>query len=243
MLLFDLLLQRVVDLNALARQHGDLTVLHVRDVARVLDNGRHVGGEEVAALAVAEQQRRVLARGDDAVRAVGAEHTEGVRTLDAAQHAAHGLQKVVTLVVVEFQQLRHDLGIGLGLELDALTDQKFLDLDVVFDDAVVDDGELAVFAHVGVRVDDVRRAVRRPAGVTKTDAALEVRAAVDLFAEDLEPAHRFFDLQLSLRRDDGHARGVIPAVFQMREPVQQDGGRLFLTNESNDSAHMITFSF
>ena len=30
---------------------------------------------------------------------------------------------------------------------------------------------------------------------------------------------------------------------QMREPVQQDGGRLFLTNESNDSAHMITFSF
>ena len=73
--------------------------------------------------------------------------------------------------------------------------------------------------------------------------ANEVRAAVDLFAEDFEPAHRFFDLQLSLRRDDGHARGVIPAVFQMREPVQQDGGRLFLTNESNDSAHMITFSF
>ena len=29
--------------------------------------------------------------------------------------------------------------------------------------------------------------------------ANEVRAAVDLFAEDLEPAHRFFDLQLSLR--------------------------------------------
>ena len=149
----------------------------------------------------------------------------------------------MTLVVVEFQQLRHDLSIGLGLEPDALTDQKFLDLDVVFDDAVVDDGKLAVFAHVVVRVDDIRRAVRRPAGVTKADAALEARAAVDLFAEDLEPAHRFFDLQLSLRRNDGHARGVIPAVFQMREPVQQDGGRLFLTNESNDSAHMITFSF
>ena len=90
-LLFDLLLQRVVDLDALARQHGDLAVFHVGDVARVLDDGRHVGGEEVAALAVAEQQRRVLARGDDAVRAVGAEHTEGVGTLDAAQHAAHGL--------------------------------------------------------------------------------------------------------------------------------------------------------
>ena len=48
---------------------------------------------------------------------------------------------------------------------------------------------------------------------------------MDLFAEDLEPAHRFFDLQLSLRRDDGHARGVIPAVFQMREPVQPLEGK------------------
>ncbi len=184
-LLFDLLLQRVVDLDAVARQHGDLAVFHVRDVARVLDDGRHVGGEEVAALAVAEQQRRVLARGDDAVGAVGAEHPERIRALDAAQHAAHSLQKVVALVVIEFQQLRHDLGIGLGLELDALTDQEFLDLDIVFDDAVVDNGKLSVFAHVGVGIDDVRRAVRRPAGVAKADAALQVRAAVDLLAEDL----------------------------------------------------------
>ncbi len=149
----------------------------------------------------------------------------------------------MALVVVEFQQLRHDLGIGLGLEPDALTDQEFLDLDVVFDDAIVDDGELAVFAHVGVGVDDVRRAVRRPAGVAEADAALQVRAAVDLLAKDLEPAHGFFDLQLSLRRDDGHARGVIPAVFQMCQPIQQNGGRLFLTNESNDSTHISTFSF
>ncbi len=148
----------------------------------------------------------------------------------------------MALVVVEFQQLRHDLGIGLGLEPDALTDQKFLDLDVVFDDAVVDDGELAVFAHVGVRVDDVRRAVRRPAGVTKADAALEVRAAVDLLAEDLEPAHRFLDLQLSLRRDDGTPRSHIRGIPDARA-IQQNGGRLFPTNESNDSAHIITFSF
>ena len=243
MLLFDLLLQRVVDLDAVARQHGDLAVFHVGHVARVLDDGRHVGGEEVATLAVAEQQRRVLARGDDAVGAVGAEHTEGVRALDAAQHAAHGLQKVVTLVVIEFEQLRHDLGIGLGLEGDALPDQKFLDLDVVLDDAVVDDGELAVFAHVGVGVDDVRCAVRRPAGVAKADAAFNIRAAMDLIAEDLQASDGLSHLQFLLRGNDGHARGVIPAVFQMREPVQQDGGRLFFANESNDSTHMITFSF
>ena len=144
----------------------------------------------------------------------------------------------MALVVVEFQQLRHDLGIGLGLEPDALTDQKFLDLDVVLDDAVVDDGELAVFTHVGVGVDDIRRAVRRPAGVAKADAAFNVRAAMDLVAEDLQAADGLSHLQFLLRGNDGHARGVIPAVLKMRKPVQQDGRRLFLTNESNDSAHI-----
>ena len=197
-LLFDLLLECVVDLDALARQHGDLAVLHVGDVARVLDDSRHVGGEEIAALAVAEQQRRVLARGDDAVGAVGAEHAERVSALDAAQHAAHGLQKVVALVVVEFKQLRHDLGIGLGLEGDALPDQEFLDLNIVFDDAVVNDGELSVLAHVGVGVGDIRRAVCRPAGVTKADAAFDVGAAVDLITEHLQPADSLSHLQFLL---------------------------------------------
>ena len=197
-LLFDLLLECVVDLDALARQHGDLAVLHIGHVARVLDDSRHVGGEEIAALAVAEQQRRVLARGDDAVRTVGTEHAERVSALDAAQHAAHGLQKVVALVVVEFEQLRHDLGIGLGLEGDALPDQEFLDLNIVFDDAVVNDGELSVLAHVGVGVGDIRRAVCRPAGVTKADAAFDVGAAVDLITEHLQPADSLSHLQFLL---------------------------------------------
>ena len=164
----------------------------------MLDDGRHVGGEEIAALAVAEQQRRVLARGDDAVRTVGTEHAERVSALDAAQYAAHGLQKVVALVVVEFEQLRHDLGIGLGLEGDALPDQEFLDLNIVFDDAVVNDRELSVLAHVGVGVGDIRRAVCRPAGVTKADAAFDVGAAVDLITEHLQPADSLSHLQFLL---------------------------------------------
>ena len=88
---FSTFCSRAVDRDAVARQHGDLAVFHIGHVARVFDDGRHVRGEEIAVLAVAEQQRRVLARGDDAVGAVGAEHAEGIRALDAAQHAAHRL--------------------------------------------------------------------------------------------------------------------------------------------------------
>ena len=237
MLLFDGLLHGVVELDAAAGEHGDLAVVHIHHVARVLDDGGRVAREEAAALAEAEQQRRVLARGDDAVGTIGAEHTERVGALDAAQHAAHGLEEVAALVVVELEQLRHDLGIRFGSEGHALRDQKFLELDIVFDDAVVDDGKLAVLADVGVGVDVVRRAVGRPAGMAHADGALHIRAAVDEVAQDLEPAHGFFDLKLMPRRNDRDTGAVIAAVFQTGEAVEQNGGSLLAADVSNDTTH------
>ena len=237
MLLFNGLLHGVVELDAAAGEHGDLAVVHIHHVARVPDDGGRIAREEAAALAEAEQQRRVLARGDDAVGTIGAEHTERVGALDAAQHAAHGLEEVAALVVVELEQLRHDLGIRFGSEGHALRDQKFLELDIVFDDAVVDDGKLAVLADVGVRVDVVRRAVGRPAGMAHADGALHIRAAVDEVAQGLEPAHGFFDLKLMPRRNDRDTGAVIAAVFQTGEAVEQNGGSLLAADVSNDTTH------
>lgn len=58
--------------------------------------------------------------------------------------------------------------------------------------------ELSVLAHVGVGVGDIRRAVCRPAGVTKADAAFDVGAAVDLITEHLQPADSLSHLQFLL---------------------------------------------
>ena len=69
-LLFDGQLHRVIDLH---------------NVARVLDKRRHVGGDEVLALAEADEQRRVLARGIDVVGIVRAEDAKRIRALDPVQ--------------------------------------------------------------------------------------------------------------------------------------------------------------
>ena len=84
-LLFDGQLHRIIDLHAVAAQYGDLSVVHVHDVARVLDKRRHVGGNKVLALAEADEQRRVLARGIDMVGIVRAEDAERIRALDPVQ--------------------------------------------------------------------------------------------------------------------------------------------------------------
>ena len=84
-LLFDGQLHRVIDLHAVAAQNGDLAVFHVHNVARVLDKRRHVGGDEVLALAEADEQRRVLARSIDMIGIVRAEDAKRICALDPVQ--------------------------------------------------------------------------------------------------------------------------------------------------------------
>ena len=105
-------------------------------------------------------------------------------------------------------------GVCGRIELIALAKKLILQFLIILNDTIVNANHISIIGGMWMGICLRRLSMSRPAGMTEADAALEVRAAVDLFAEDLEPAHRFFDLQLSLRRDDGHARGVIPAVFQ-----------------------------
>ena len=70
-------------------------------------------------------------------------------------------------------QVGDDFGVGLGDELVAFGDQLLLQREVVFDDAVVDDDELAGAVAVGVCVLFRGAAVSGPAGVADAVGAVE----------------------------------------------------------------------
>ena len=76
---------------------------------------RHVGGNKVLALAEADEQRRVLARGIDVVGIVRAEDAERIRALDPVQDHVQSIRDCLDLRQSHavFHQLRDDLRVGL----------------------------------------------------------------------------------------------------------------------------------
>ena len=223
-------------------EDGDLPVLQIDHVPGVLDDGRHVGGDEVPLRAEAQDQGALLPGGDEGVGVVRADDAEGVGALHPPQDPAHGLQHAAALLIVELQQLGHHLAVGLRGEFHPLAQQVFLDLLVVLDDAVVDQGHLAALAHMGMGVDVVGLAVGGPAGVADAQVPVEVRPVMAELPQRLQPALALADLQSQLLRPHSDAGGVIAPVLHPLQTIQQDGGGLLvLAHESDNSAHSIVY--
>ena len=74
--------------------------------------------------------------------------------------------------MVHFDQVREHFGIGLALEDVARCDQLRTQRRVVFDDAVVHDGDASGAVHVRMGVSVVGTAVGRPTRVAETDLAM-----------------------------------------------------------------------
>ena len=115
--------------------------------------------------------------------------------------------------------------------------ELFLDLAVVFDDAVVDTHDAAVIAAMGMSVGLRRVAVRRPARVADAAAAAD-RERLQLLLEVLELALGFDDLRRLPLAANGDARRVIPSVFELFKAAQQDRRRLSFADISDDPAHI-----
>ena len=227
----------VVYPDAAAGQNGQLPVVHIGDVPGVADQGRHVGGDEVLPIAEAQQQGGVLPGGHQPVGIVGADDAQGIGPVHRVQQAVHGLKEVAAVAVVIIQQLGHHLRVRLGLEHIALLLQLLLQGDEVFDDAVVDHGELAALAHMGMGVDVVGLAVGGPAGVSDAQGAGQVPTVMGQLPQSRHPALFLAKAQHAIAAH-GDTGGVIAPVFQPLQPVQQNGGGLLMANISYDSTHI-----
>ena len=199
MLFFDLRTKRVVYDDLFRADNGDLAVFHIGYIPRMLDDRGHIGSDEAAAFPVAQQQRRILPGSDKAVGQIGAEDPERIGPFDTVEHAVDRVEDVAVTPVIVAQQLRHDLGVRLRTEGDPSGNKKAFELYIVFNDAVVYNGDPLILAQMRMGVDIVRFAVSGPSSMSDTDHAVKALSTIRQCVEHFQPAFRLAYLQSLLR--------------------------------------------
>ena len=197
-----------------------VVVIEIDDLLRVVDDCGYVACEEKFGVGPdAQDERASAACPDKRARFLAADDGKAERTLDLGERLEDGGLEVA--VIESRDEMGDDFGICFGLELYAFGDEFRLEGRVVLDDAVVDDGNLAVEAHVRVRIRFGRCTVRCPAGVRDADGTAD-RMRLELVFKGAYFARSTDNFNLAVV-DEGDSRAVVSAVFKFLESAHQDG--------------------
>ena len=118
----------------------------------------------------------------------------------------------------------------------AIADEFIFERLIIFDHAIVDQRELAAGVEMRMRILVGDFAVRRPARVADAEkfrlAALPPSTST---SSAMRPAHLRVSTWLPF--DNRDAGGVVAAIFETAQPVEQDGSRLRASDVANNPAH------
>jgi hypothetical protein len=148
-------------------QLGYLVVIEDEEVMGDSQDGRDIRGQEGGPLGDPHDERRDPAGGHNDVGVVGVDHGEGEGTTNPGQGGPHRAAQAVVRMdgQVGLDEMGQHFGVRLRLEPVAVGDELVGQLDVVLDDAVVHQSQVARAVRVRVGVALARPAVGRPPGV------------------------------------------------------------------------------
>jgi hypothetical protein len=116
--------------------------------------------------------------------------------------------------------------------------ESFFELEIVFDDAVVNDDDAARAIAMWMCVLFGGAAVCGPARVADAVSAVERAQANDLF-EVAQFAFGAADLEVVVFVDDGDTGGVVAAIFELPQTIDDERHNLFIAYVTNNSTHAI----
>ena len=208
----------------------NVAVLQVGHALGGLEQGGNVGGDDAFPRPHADHEG-ILPAGRHQDVAGGAHRQEGVGAPDLPQ-GPHDSGPQVS-VAMRLDEVGQDLAVRLRPHPVAPVLELLPKLVVVVDVPVMDDGDGPAAVQVGVGVALGGGAHGGPAGVADAEGALQGR---DLALELLHEAGVLEDVE-AFTVADGDPTGVVAAVLDAVEGVEEDGPGLPGANVADDSAH------
>ena len=204
-----------------------------------------------AVLAHTQNQRGAGAGTNHALGLVPVHHANRVSTMQTGRRGLHGFEKIAAVETVH--QVSNDLGVGLAGKYIALGLQLGTQGFVVLDDAVVHQGhacrcigighggDAGAMAEMGMGIAHRRLAVGGPAGMGNAGETFNM-FGLDLLHQlghagcgtrTLQPKAQ----AVGVRGLHRHPTGVITAVLQSLQTLDQNRNDIAMRNRSNNATH------
>ena len=216
----------------------NFAVFKKEHLARVGQKGGNVRGNEVFAGADAENERSGHARGIERIGFVLAHEADGIGAVGLPEGGGKGLKEIRRSLPALLNQIDENFGIRFGVEDIALAQQIVLDLLVVLDNAVMDNGNIAAVGGMGVGVAFGRDAVRCPAGMPHGRGRHGDGTQGQLFFQSGQFAQGPRDMQF-VALHIGHARGIIAAILQTAQTFDNNRNCRTMSGITDNAAHGI----
>ena len=182
-----------------------------------------------------DRKRRTLARADHQVVLACEDEGERESAAQTRQRDLDRLDRAPALLHLLADEMRHHFGVGFRTEFDALGFQLFAQLAEILDDAVMHDREPV--GRVRMRVAFVGTAMGRPAGMADAGHAFK-RLAPELGFQILQFAFGAAALEMAVFHS-GDAGGIVAAIFQPLQGIDQLAGDGFAAENPDNPAHRL----
>ena len=224
------------ELDAIRRQDRDIAVREEKHIASVSQNRGHIGRNKVFALAQTDHHRGTFAGRDDLIRIATAQHGQREYAAQFLHSLTHSLLQIAVEILLD--EVSDDLGIGLGLENVSFLLELLLQGQIVLDDAVMDNHNIAGTIAMRVRVLFSRAPMCRPAGVADAVRAVNRVDLKNVF-EIPQLAGRTANAQGLIVLKNRNPGRVVAAVLKTFQAIQNDGDSSLRANVPDYSTHNV----
>src|SRR5579875_3508463 len=125
-------------------------IVEIDDALGMIGQSRRIAGQEVLAVADAEDQRAAQPRADQHSRFAETEDGQTVSALEQGQHPADRFNQVILILTGD--EMSDNLGVRIAVEDDAIGLQLTFESGIVLNDAVMHDHDVTLAAQMRMSV-------------------------------------------------------------------------------------------